>query len=334
MPLIIDTYNVLHVTGILPAEIAGIDTRGLIELIRRSRYRSLPVTLVCDGTPAEDAPTGRVGPITIRYGGPGPTADALIASIIRRSSSPRRLIIVSSDRAVQREARRRRCDVLSSEQFLEQLAVDQEQPRPGRKAQAPGPAPRPSGCETASPAKKAPRSPAESVLPAELVEEAESILREGLPEEEPARAEDRPPPQAAPPVAERGPEPPAGRSDSPSSGDAHSPPKRPPEPLLPSSLIHEAEQIVRATSQADAEPPSSEEEEDEAPASDIDSAAAGADISGSIGLDLEMFADEPAEDVLPSDIIQQAESLWHEDAARELEEGPAEGKEDEDRDRS
>jgi len=329
MPLIIDTYNVLHVTGILPAEIAGIDTRSLIELIRHSRYRSQPVTLVCDGTPAEDAPTGRVGPITIRYGGPGPTADALIVAIIRRSSSPRRLIVVSSDRAVQREARRRRCDVLSSEQFLEQLAIDHERSTPRKKSQAPGPTPQPTGGETAMPAKKAPRPPLESVLPPELVKEAESILRRGLPDDEPALAEDRPQPPAEPPT----PEPPPGRPDSASSGSVHPPSKKPRKPLLPSSLIREAEQMVRATSQADDAPPSSEEEEDEAAASDIDRAAPEGDVPGSIGLDLEMFADEPAKDILPSDIIQQAESLWREDAIHEPEEDPAEGEDEEQEDR-
>jgi len=329
MPLIIDTYNVLHVTGILPPEIAGIDARGLIELIGRSRYRSQPVTLVCDGTPAEDAPTGRVGPITIRYGGPGPTADALIAAIIRRSSSPRRLIIVSSDRAVQREARRRRCDVLSSEQFLEQLAVDHEQPTPRKKARAPGPIPQPIGGETASPAKKAPRPPAESVLPPELVKEAESILEQGLPEEEPTLAETPPQPPPEPPASE----PPPGQPDSASSGAAHPPPKRPREPLLPSSLIREAEQMVRATSHADSAQPSSEEARDETPAGDIAGAAPEGDVPDPIGLDLEMFAEEPAEDVLPSDIIQQAESLWREDAIHEPEEDPAEGEEQEDRHR-
>ena len=39
MLIIVDTYNVLHVVGVLPPEIAGVDTAGLIELLARSRYR-------------------------------------------------------------------------------------------------------------------------------------------------------------------------------------------------------------------------------------------------------------------------------------------------------
>ncbi len=130
MPLIIDTYNLLHVTGILPPEIAGIDLPGLIRLLQQSRYRHERVDLVCDGSPRADVPPGRVGGVHIRYAGPGKEADGLINRMIRESSSPRRLTVVSSDHAVQRAARVRKCRVLSSQDLMRQLALDAERPAP------------------------------------------------------------------------------------------------------------------------------------------------------------------------------------------------------------
>ncbi len=47
--LLVDTYNVLHVTGVLPPELAGLEPMGLAELIARSRYRAREARLVCDG---------------------------------------------------------------------------------------------------------------------------------------------------------------------------------------------------------------------------------------------------------------------------------------------
>jgi hypothetical protein len=124
MPILIDTYNVLHVVGVLPPELAGIDVLGLMDLIGTSRYRSEPAILVCDGSPPPAGPPPAAGPIELRYAGGGTTADDLIASLVEASSDPRRLLVVSSDRAVLRSGRRRRCRTLSSEAFLRHLAAD------------------------------------------------------------------------------------------------------------------------------------------------------------------------------------------------------------------
>ncbi len=127
MPLLIDTYNVLHTVGILPPELAGIDLPGLIHLIQNSRYRDERLTLVCDGKPhltVGEKPIERIGQITVRYSGPGKLADDLIGQLIRASTAPRLLFVVSSDHEITRTARRRRCKTLTSEEFLEQLAAD------------------------------------------------------------------------------------------------------------------------------------------------------------------------------------------------------------------
>ncbi|MAJ46128.1 MAG: hypothetical protein CBC35_02365 [Planctomycetes bacterium TMED75] len=127
MKLLIDTCNILHRTGILPPDLAGIDERGLANLVQNSRYGNLKVDFMCDGPRV--AADGRVRATTgpgcrFRFAGRHQTADALIIKALQNSSSPRRLLVVSSDRAIQIEARKRRCRVLSADDFLEQLAQD------------------------------------------------------------------------------------------------------------------------------------------------------------------------------------------------------------------
>ncbi|MCB9838965.1 MAG: NYN domain-containing protein [Phycisphaeraceae bacterium] len=126
--LIIDTYNVLHVTGVLPPELAGPDAVRLAGLIRRSRWGGADVRLVCDGDsakltlPKELAAQSR---IRLVFAGHGPdAADIMIERIIAEDSAPRTLLAVSSDRRILTAARKRRCPTLTSEQFLQRLADD------------------------------------------------------------------------------------------------------------------------------------------------------------------------------------------------------------------
>ena len=123
MPLLIDAYNVLHVVGVLPPDLAGIDLEELAVLIAKSRFRGEEAVLVCDGVnkPHQVDETGRVH---VRFAGAGVTADDLILRLVRGSSAPRRLTVVTSDREIVVNARRRRAAVISSEAFLETLASD------------------------------------------------------------------------------------------------------------------------------------------------------------------------------------------------------------------
>jgi len=144
MPLLLDTYNILHVTGVLPPEAAGIDVAGLIDLLAGSRFRAEQVVLVCDGNPHRGQ--GRYEPSAqhrVIYSGKKESADDVIVRMIAHSSAPRRLTVVSSDQEIIRTARRRRCPTMSSEKLLEVLAEDHAAPRPhtrsaaGRKPRAP-----------------------------------------------------------------------------------------------------------------------------------------------------------------------------------------------------
>jgi hypothetical protein len=127
MPLLVDTYNVLHVVGVLPPDLAGLDPHTLATLISTSRYAHDSPRLICDGTPRPGIPPS-VGPVRIQYAGGGIKADDLIATLVDASSAPRRLTIVSTDRQVTTHAARRKCKVLTSEEFLAHLAADAANP--------------------------------------------------------------------------------------------------------------------------------------------------------------------------------------------------------------
>lgn len=126
MPLLVDTYNVLHITGILPPEFAGLDVYGLASLVAGSRYGRQPVTLICDGSPkgvpAESADRG--DGVRIVYAGPGREADDEITRLINLDSAPKRLTVVSNDNRVKQAARRRRARSMAGETFLRHLALD------------------------------------------------------------------------------------------------------------------------------------------------------------------------------------------------------------------
>ena len=125
--LLVDAYNALHVTGVLPPDLAGVDVRGLADLVGRSRWRSAGAILVCDGTgpggPKRITPIEGVA-IEIRYAGAGRDADSLIERLLDRDSAPRRVTVVSSDRRLQKAAKRRKARWMPSEAFLERLAHD------------------------------------------------------------------------------------------------------------------------------------------------------------------------------------------------------------------
>lgn len=137
--LVVDAYNVLHVVGVLPPDLAGLEPPGLARLIGVSRWRNEEAHLVCDGAaPLVREPIGEVmdrgaariwriedAPrVSIVHVGVGRDADTFIEELLEKATAPRRMTIVSNDRRLRGAARRRKARWLSSEDFLRQLASD------------------------------------------------------------------------------------------------------------------------------------------------------------------------------------------------------------------
>ena len=129
MKVIIDTMNVLHTTGVLPPEMAGLDVAGLMEHMARGRWAHNQVVLVCDGNPPPGRGSMKRGGISTVFAGAGREADDLIEELIHRSHAPSQLLVVSSDRRIIKAARRRKCHTMRADAFLRSLKHDAERTR-------------------------------------------------------------------------------------------------------------------------------------------------------------------------------------------------------------
>ncbi len=129
MPLLIDGYNLLHVTGIVgPDTAAGTLQSSRLALLNFLAASIDPAevpqtTIVFD---AHGAPPGLPQLVyhrgmTIRFAQKHATADDLIEELVSVANSPRRLTVVSSDHRIQRAARRRRAKAVNSETWYAEL---------------------------------------------------------------------------------------------------------------------------------------------------------------------------------------------------------------------
>ena len=141
MPLIIDCNNLLHAP--MPQVLAGLDEARLCRLLAQGPWRRRRMVVVCDGAPGPlrevESPEADV---ELVYAGPNRSTDDVIIEMIDSDSAPRRLVVVSNDRQIQRAARRRRAKVSACDQFIRQLAAianaaATERPKP-RKAHRAG----------------------------------------------------------------------------------------------------------------------------------------------------------------------------------------------------
>lgn len=129
MALLIDGYNLLHVTG-LSGKGGG---PGSFQRSREALLRFLAASLNADERKtttvvfdAADAPPGLPAivaheEITVRYARDYPDADALIEELINKESAPRKLLVVSSDHRIQRAAKRRRSRTVDSDVWYADL---------------------------------------------------------------------------------------------------------------------------------------------------------------------------------------------------------------------
>jgi predicted RNA-binding protein with PIN domain len=129
MSLLIDGYNLLHVSGIIARGVGpgGLERSrlALLNFLAESlEPEELPrTTVVFD---AQDAPRGLPQlvihrGITVQFAAQHAEADDLIEELIGTDSAPRRLVVVSSDHRLQRAARRRRAKAVDSDVWYADL---------------------------------------------------------------------------------------------------------------------------------------------------------------------------------------------------------------------
>lgn len=123
MSLLIDGYNLLNAVGIVGR---GVGPGGL-ERSRLALLNFLVESLAAEEIPrtvvvfdARGAPPGLPGTmdhrgLTVRFAKGYEDADSLIEELIRSDSTPRKLVVVSSDHRLQRAAHRRRATGIDSD---------------------------------------------------------------------------------------------------------------------------------------------------------------------------------------------------------------------------
>lgn len=137
MALIIDAYNVLHCTHVLPSSYAMMNVERLCDLLGDSAWAGSRIVVVCDGAPPPMASPSH-DEVDLVYAGGGKDADSWIERFIEKTTAPRDLVVVSNDNRILRAARRRRCRTMDSESFLRQLIRKPASP-PAGKPHAAGP---------------------------------------------------------------------------------------------------------------------------------------------------------------------------------------------------
>jgi predicted RNA-binding protein with PIN domain len=132
MPLLIDGYNLLNVTGILGRGRGPGSLERARQALLNTLVESLPgaevarTTVVFD---ASESPWGvareqRHQGMTVIFASRDEDADTVIERLIAADSSPKRLTVVSSDHRLQRAAKRRRALAIDSDKWFAQVLRD------------------------------------------------------------------------------------------------------------------------------------------------------------------------------------------------------------------
>jgi hypothetical protein len=129
MPLLIDGYNLLNVTGIfgrgndltaLHRARAGL-LRFLAASIEPAERAHTTIVFDAAGAPPGLPRTLTHDGITVHFARDYADADAMIEDLIEANAAPRSLVVVSSDHRVQRAARRRRAKPVDSDRWYAEL---------------------------------------------------------------------------------------------------------------------------------------------------------------------------------------------------------------------
>ena len=132
MPLLIDGYNLLHVTGIVGSGSALTELHRSREALLRFLAASIEpaerprTTIVFDaaGAPPGLPRTILHDGITVHFARDYADADDMLEDLIAAHDTPRTLVVVSSDHRVQRAARRRRAKAIDSDRWWADLCAE------------------------------------------------------------------------------------------------------------------------------------------------------------------------------------------------------------------
>ena len=136
MATLIDGYNLLHATGILGRNVGPRTLERARNALLGFLAASLPESERADTTVVFDARNGPPGlprelhqqGIRVLYAVGYPDADGLLKELIGADSSPRRLVVVSSDHQLQRAATRRRATAIDSDRWYEDVCRRRKTP--------------------------------------------------------------------------------------------------------------------------------------------------------------------------------------------------------------
>lgn len=134
MPVLVDGNNLMFAARALHESGSALGRSMLCRILGEWSHRTgKRVHVVFDGPTPPPAQAAQLGGklLTLTFGG-SLSADEVIAELVRRDSAARRLLVVSSDRQVQRAARRRRAHFLRSDAFWVGMIRDLERPAPTR----------------------------------------------------------------------------------------------------------------------------------------------------------------------------------------------------------
>jgi hypothetical protein len=149
MPLLIDGYNLLHVSGVFGQGTALTELHRSREALLAFLAASLEpaerahTTIVFD---AAGAPPGLPQSylyegISVQFARDPGNADELLERIIAAHDTPRKLVVVSGDHRVQRAARRRRAKAVDSDRWWADLCAERRR----KGAELPMPPQKPTG---------------------------------------------------------------------------------------------------------------------------------------------------------------------------------------------
>jgi hypothetical protein len=129
MPLLIDGYNLRHVTGIFGegSDLTALHRsreallRFLAASIEASERRTTTIVFDAAGAPPGLPRTLLHDDITVHFARDYADADTMLEALIDAHSAPKSLLVVSSDHQVQRAARRRGAKYVDSERWYADL---------------------------------------------------------------------------------------------------------------------------------------------------------------------------------------------------------------------